>query len=82
MSDCTYAAFSMEIYCYFKLSHTNHIIDKKSKVQSPNVFSNKRGKFEKNKTNKQLISQNKLRENLFPKISVRTSKLVVWISRC
>ena len=34
--------------------------------------------FEKNKTFQQLISQNKLYENLFSKISVRISKTVVW----
>ena len=37
---------------------------------------------EKNKTFEQLNSQNKLRENLFPKISVCTSRPELWISRC
>ena len=36
------------------------------------------GESEKTKTIRQLISKNKLRENLFPKISVCTSKAVVW----
>ena len=39
-------------------------------------------KSEKNKTFEQINSQNKLRENLFPKISVRTSRPELWISRC
>ena len=43
---------------------------------------NLKGKFEKNKTIEQLFTQNKLRENLIPKISVRTSKPMFGKSRC
>ena len=47
---------------------------KEIKEEKPNNVPAEIRKFEKSKTNNQLNSKNKLRENLIPKISVRTSK--------
>ena len=46
------------------------------------VGAGQQRKFEKNKTIEQFFFQNKLRENLILKISVRISKLKFGKSRC